>query len=888
MQEEKACFSCGKKGHIARNCPGKKGDDKTSSNHTSALDEGTVLAMPWVPMEKRRINKIPVGQVLMAAELPSLNMELKSTHMAMVPLHHACVCQGETHNVSASAEVKRLHPELGPPKDPKVYKEDQKRLTAQIVEKAVNHIDSLTDLQDYIASFHKRMQLELWGVIQLYERYSQYSVPIEIKANTRGKIELYGSIRISGIADSRPLLQPGDYALARPLGQIARQYLGYWEIHARVIAVERGKESDQVLITWLDPRTNSWLQKNWLSNALYNVHFVPSTSSWERSYSALQWFSVLPPPLAKELLFPARVPVLPHTKTTLSNAKKTTMILNKQQKRFVDLVRERALHPTFETIRPPIVLTGPAGTGKSHALLAAIDQVLSFSDKHRILVCAPSHTAADVMTRRLATLPSLTRETLIRIYDADRPISTVPLPLLPYCRQHEKTGTLALPTSEELLSASVIVCTCNDASLLFRCGLTNEQLRTRRRCFRTHLETRLKQCNLAGQLEGIDEAQFTHLFIDEAAQATEPETMIPFSVVVDPRPGARQVEIVLVGDPRQLSPNVFSKAAADTGLGMSMLERLLQQDINKLEGSDDMVGPNLKTMEQLLRYSFQEQLSVFLTMNYRGHPSFLFMPSVLFYHDKLMSAKSEDDGKEWCEHLRQVEKLSTQMILPDSKSLPPRLRCCKQLNWPIHFRGVFGRDASVNIKSVAGGNSWSNQLEAEAVVEILIKLTQTGVSTQSIGVMAPFRGQVALIRKLLRDQNLGGIDVGTIENYQAAERDVIVLSLTRSTLRFVEDDVMRNMGVFQQPKRANVALTRAENLFIVVGSPLVMRTDPIWRQWLWFCFRNGFWYQQDGYSCGKDILLIDSDGDKADLHYNEHTAVIGSLEKMCRTQNEFA
>lgn len=74
------------------------------------------------------------------------------------------------------------------------------------------------------------------------------------------------------------------------------------------------------------------------------------------------------------------------------------------------------------------------------------------------------------------------------------------------------------------------------------------------------------------------------------------------------------------------------------------------------------------------------------------------------------------------------------------------------------------------------------------------------------------------------------------------------------------------------PKQANVALTRAENLFIVVGNPECMWEDPMWRQWvskhwhyksnkvmfhnkktdlcsfssnttqLLFCHRNGLWY----------------------------------------------
>ena len=74
--------------------------------------------------------------------------------------------------------------------------------------------------------------------------------------------------------------------------------------------------------------------------------------------------------------------------------------------------------------------------------------------------------------------------------------------------------------------------------------------------------------------------------------------------------------------------------------------------------------------------------------------------------------------------------------------------------------------------------------------------------------------------------------------------DVIVLSLTRASVDFVDHDVEKGMGIFGQPKQLNVAMTRAENLFIVVGNPNVMWQDPCWRQWLRFCCRNGLWYGQ--------------------------------------------
>ena len=46
----------------------------------------------------------------------------------------------------------------------------------------------------------------------------------------------------------------------------------------------------------------------------------------------------------------------------------------------------------------------------------------------------------------------------------------------------------------------------------------------------------------------VQDPHFTQLFIDEAAQATEPETLIPLSLVMDPIGAHRKMETALVFD----------------------------------------------------------------------------------------------------------------------------------------------------------------------------------------------------------------------------------------------------------------------------------------------------------------------------------------------------
>ena len=565
------------------------------------------------------------------------------------------------------------------------------------------------------------------------------------------------------------------------------------------------------------------------------------------------------------------------------------------QARFVQMVTTRTAYPTKERLRPPMILTGPAGTGKTKALLATILQILHQGWQQqkrdqlhnnldgitpRILICTPSHTASDVITQRLTKLllvkqqeenginksdietleyqQKQMRNVVFRLYDSTRAVDSVPVQILPYTRQGGD-GNFVLPTTHDLLQFSVIVCTCEDAHLLFLAGFTNSSLRRRRNCLQKDAEQRLRLSGLElrGTIEGANNPHFTHLFIDEAAQATEPESLIPMSVVVDDHPDATKVEIALCGDPRQLGPSIYSPDALE-GLQRSLLERLLRLPVDTYGGGrEHLMGPlqvdSCMTLDDMIEYSFQkidyrQHLSVFLNLSYRGHPSFLLMPSKLFYFDKLKSStihhqimngqSSDIEDNIWIRSTRQVESLS-ENAFPESLT-------SKQMDWPMVFHGVMGKCTSMAIESFFGSNCWCNHAEAEVVVQIIVQVIQAGVSSASIGVMAAFRAQVVLIRRMLRNMDLGSVNVGMPEDYQSNERDVIILSLTRSNKELLNADVNSGEGLLHQPKRMNVALTRAENLLVVVGNPNIMKDDITWKEWLEFCRANGLWYGETG------------------------------------------
>lgn len=122
----------------------------------------------------------------------------------------------------------------------------------------------------------------------------------------------------------------------------------------------------------------------------------------------------------------------------------------------------------------------------------------------------------------------------------------------------------------------------------------------------------------------------------------------------------------------------------------------------------------------------------------------------------------------------------------------------------------------------------TNDFEAQTIRGILKKLLeQYGELTgQEIGVITPYRSQIARITKEIRDMGLpvDRITVDTVERYQGGARDVIILSLCLNYPRQLKTLVNRSSeGV---DRKLNVALTRAREKLFVLGNREIMVQDP--------------------------------------------------------------
>lgn len=174
----------------------------------------------------------------------------------------------------------------------------------------------------------------------------------------------------------------------------------------------------------------------------------------------------------------------------------------------------------------------------------------------KILACTPSNTAADLLVDRLSAA-GLTVGQLLRLNARSRDIKSIPEDVREFS---------AFPKPAKLRSYRVVVSTCSSAALL-----------------RT-----LK----------IRAGHFSHIVIDEAAQAEEPLALIPIASFSN-----EDTNVILAGDPHQLGPVIKSGPVSEAGLGKSYLERLMR--ISEIYELDTQAGNTLVVFHfTLLGYDF--------------------------------------------------------------------------------------------------------------------------------------------------------------------------------------------------------------------------------------------------------------------------------------------
>ncbi|CAL5339672.1 unnamed protein product [Camellia sinensis] len=378
-------------------------------------------------------------------------------------------------------------------------------------------------------------------------------------------------------------------------------------------------------------------------------------------------------------------------------------------------------------------------TGKTMTLVEAILQLYATRKDAHVLVCAASNSAADHILEKPVNNEAVgvKENEIFRLNATSRSYEDVQANNIRFCFFED--FIFKCPPLMALMHYRVIISTYMSSSLLY--------------------------------VEGICCGHFSHVFLDEAGQASEPEAMVPISNLCE-----SETVVVLAGDPMQLGPVVYSKDAKVFGLRKSYLERHFECEYY---------------------HNRDESFITKLVRNYRCHPAILHVPSKLFYRQKLLACKE------------------------DTSSLKCWLSLLPNKEFPVLFIGIQGCD-----EREGNDPSWFNRIEASKVVDIVKKLRGSeGLREEDIGVIAPYRQQVVKITKVLESFDMGSVKVGSVEQFQGQEREVIIVSTVRSTAKHNGFDKTYCLGFLSNPRRFNVAVTRAKSLLIIVGNPHIVSKE---------------------------------------------------------------
>ena len=312
---------------------------------------------------------------------------------------------------------------------------------------------------------------------------------------------------------------------------------------------------------------------------------------------------------------------------------------------------------------------------------------------------------------------------------------------------------------------------------------------------------------------------FELAIIDEASQILEPHLL----GILSAQHGGRNAvdKFILIGDHKQLpavvqqpeeSSKVTEPLLREIGLQdcrHSLFERLIR--LQKKNGTEDFVY-------QLSRQG-------------RMHPEVADFANRAFYgatlapipvpHQLQSLASSEKEGKNGLEQL--VAERRVAFIVS-----------------PGDFRTTISEKVNVD--------------EARRVAALLRvvyeQAEKRGKGTfhpyRTVGVIVPYRNQIAMIRKeiaRLGIPELLAISIDTVERYQGSERDCIIYSFTIQRpyqLDFLTSNTFEEDGATID-RKLNVALTRAREQMFLVGNPELLKMNPVFQKMMEEVKRVGAW-----------------------------------------------
>jgi predicted DNA helicase len=159
----------------------------------------------------------------------------------------------------------------------------------------------------------------------------------------------------------------------------------------------------------------------------------------------------------------------------------------------------------------------------------------------------------------------------------------------------------------------------------------------------------------------------------------------------------------------------------------------------------------------------------------------------------------------------------------------------KELKDKIFDKNIVFVESNSYEEKHKGATSYFNQGEIDKVFDIVVKYSQSGLNAKDIGVICPYSEQ----SKKLKDR-MPFVEVNTIDGFQGREKNIIIMSLTRSNER-------GEIGFLKDLRRLNVALTRAIFELIVIGNPKSISNEPTYERFISYVKENGLYIQESNF-----------------------------------------
>jgi len=299
--------------------------------------------------------------------------------------------------------------------------------------------------------------------------------------------------------------------------------------------------------------------------------------------------------------------------------------------------------------------------------------------------------------------------------------------------------------------------------------------------------------SLQGKSELFQIINFDVAIIDEASQLLEPAVVGLLT---------RFKKTILIGDHMQLpAVSVQPEKLSKIKPGQQWNERI---------GLTDMSMSYFERLYRLYQSKGWHHLIGILSEQGRMHSDIMQFANRFVYNGSLNVVDAERQGKILSDVIAGVSSplINSRLIfIPSTTSLAETYLKTNQ------------QEAGIVIKLI---QFWSAQIQKNKL-------------NWNIGVITPFRAQIAAISFLAHQQgvDLSKVTIDTVERYQGGARDIIIMSSTvnsRNALSRITSITADGID-----RKLNVAVTRARQQFILIGSKEILETADSYRGLIGMC-----------------------------------------------------